>query len=175
MPPRSQLSRAGRGTSPHELRATEQKSACWYGLRPSFVGSPRCDSLGGLKGPALSKSLECPTNIKGDLGWSCQGWGRGTRLDRMPWNCCISRFATGLPRRRLCLWRWPDGMWDFAFGICDPPSGGFEWYRWATGWLSEGEDFGDGSFCEMSRFPEVSAKHEGGMALPPCLISIRLR
>ena len=40
----------------------------------------------------------------------------------MPWNCCISRFATGLPRRRSCLWRRRDGMWDFAFGICDPPS-----------------------------------------------------
>ena len=97
----------------------------------------------------------------------------------MPWNCCISRFATGLPLpldpqtfMPLASARWDV---DFAFGICDPPSGGFEWYRWATGWLSEGEDFGDGSLCEMSRFPEVSAKHEGGMALPPCLISIRLR
>jgi len=58
-----------------KLRANEQKSACWYGLRPSFVDSPRCDSLGGLKGTALSKSLECPTNIKGDLGGRARGGG----------------------------------------------------------------------------------------------------
>jgi hypothetical protein len=107
----------GKGHITSRASSKRTKKACWYGLRPSFVGSPRCDSLGGLKGTALSKSLECPTNIKGDLGWSCLGWGRGTRLDRMPWNCWISRFATGLPRRRSCLWRRRDGMWISPLGF----------------------------------------------------------